>query len=245
MKRFYYQLKCKEQDIDGRVADYWSHAFFKGIVEAEDSKSARAYIKSQILNNEMRKDNNLLLSIIEIKKGTEYLEDFFKPRVCAVCGSTFSMANNEYYGLYCCEACHEQAKYLQRKEDQAVFFSSDWSEAFPVIYRIYDKKNDKNYIGQTIRAFTLRWWEHYKNWIQRVPNTSITDFEFTVLEILPKTVTKEELSQREQYYIDKYNALTEGYNSRNEVAQMIGEMLRNDAQQKILDGESRAITANC
>ena len=66
-----------------------------------------------------------------------------------------------------------------------------------------------------------------------------------MLEILPKTVTKEELSQREQYYIDKYNALTEGYNSRNEVAQMIGEMLRNDAQQKILDGEGRAITANC
>lgn len=198
--------------------DYWSSAFFKGLVEAEDCKSARQFIKSCILDNEMKKDNNLLLSIIEVKEDTQYLLDMFKPKECAYCGTVYTFANNEYYGQYCCRTCYEQAKLEQRKEDNEIFFSSDWCESYPCIYRIYDRKNNKNYIGQTIRAFTLRWWEHYKNWIQRVENTSITDFEFTVLEQFSKDITKEELSQKEQYYIDKYNAFTEGYNSRNEVA---------------------------
>lgn len=218
MKKFYYQLKCKEKDCyTGGVADYWSHAFFKGVVEAENSKAAREYIKNGIFNNELKKDNNILLSVIEIKQGDEYLEDFFKPRVCKFCGNIWSPANNEYYGLYCCRACYEQAVRQMQIEEADLFISQDWSDSFPVIYRIFDKKNNKNYIGQTIRAFTLRWWEHYKNWMQRLKDAAITDFEFSVLEIMPKNTTKEELSKREQFYIDKYDALN-GYNNRNEVA---------------------------
>lgn len=218
MKKFYYQLKCKYKDeYTGLVANYWSNAFFKGIVEAEDSKSARKYIKEQILDKDLKKDDNILLSIIEVKEDTPYLLEMFEPKICQHCGNVFTFANNEYYGQYCCRACYEQEMQKIKLEEDDLFISPDWNSSYPVIYRIYDRKNDKNYIGQTIRAFTLRWWEHYKNWIQRVENTSITDFEFTVLEQLPKNTTKEQLSEREQYYISKYNAYTEGYNSRNEV----------------------------
>lgn len=219
MEKFYYQLKCKEKDVyTGAVSDYWSHAFFKGIVSAEDSKAARALIKTMILDNEIKKDSNLLLSIIKITPDKEYLEDFFKPRICKFCGNAWSPANNEYYGLYCCRACYEQAMLQQKREDDELFISSDWGESYPVIYRIYDKKNNKNYIGQTIRAFTLRWWEHYKTWIQRVENAHITDFEFSILGIFSRDIDKDVLSQREQFWIEKYDALTNGYNRRNETA---------------------------
>ena len=37
IKIFYYQLKCRYKDeYTGLVANYWSNAFFKGIVEAEN-----------------------------------------------------------------------------------------------------------------------------------------------------------------------------------------------------------------
>ena len=218
IKKFYYQLKCKERNpYTGRIDDCWSSAFFKGIVKAENSKTAREFIKKHILDNEIKKDNNLLLSIIEIKPGSEYLEDFFAPRVCKHCGTIWTPANNEYYGLYCCRACYEQAMQQIKRSEDELFISSDWDSSYPVIYRIFDRKNNKNYVGQTIRAFTLRWWEHYKNWIQRVENTNITDFEFSVLEIFPQSIDKKILSEREQYWIEKYDALISGYNSRNEV----------------------------
>lgn len=223
MKKFYYQLKCKQYNNNeyAVMPEYWGNAILKGIVTAENSKKAREIIKNDIFERDFKKGGDILLTVLEITPDRQYLEDFFKPRVCKYCGQTWTPANNEYYGLFCCRACYEQYEYERRIQEDELFISADWHEAYPVIYRIYDKKNNKNYIGQTIRPFTLRWWEHYKNWIKRVENTTITDFEFTVLEILPKSTDKNTLSQREQFYIEKYDALNNGYNSRNEVKEDI------------------------
>jgi len=214
MKRFYYQLKCKEKGI---YEDYWGKAILKGIVTAENSKCAREIIKKEVFERDFKKGDDVLLTVLEITPNRQYLEDFFKPQVCKYCGRTWIQAHNEYYGDFCCKACYEQYEYDRRIKEGELFISEDWHEAHPVIYRIYDRKNNKNYIGQTIRPFTLRWWEHYKSWIQRVENAIITDFEFMVIEILPKNIDKNALSRREQYYIEKYNALKDGYNSRNEI----------------------------
>ena len=222
MKKFYYQLKIKEglDDDSGYSIPHWGKAIFKGIVQAENSKKAREIIKNDIFEREFKKGvDDVLLSVLEVTEDRKYLEEFFEPRVCKYCGRTWTPANNEYYGDFCCRACYEQYEYEKRIEDndEEAYISLDWYESFPVIYRIHDKKNDKNYIGQTIRSFTLRWWEHYKAWIQKVENTSITDFEFTILEVFSKTITKEKLSEREQYWINKYDAINNGYNGRNEL----------------------------
>lgn len=228
MKDFYYQLKVKEfHDGEYCSGDFWGRATLKGIVEAESSKKAREIIKKDVLNREIKKGDDILLSVLEITPNREYLREFFKPRVCLFCGGTWTPATTEYYGKYCCRACYEQAMQKQKQNEEEIFMSPDWNENFPVIYRIYDKKNNKNYIGQTIRAFTLRWWEHYKNWIQYVKGTLITDFEFSILEIFPKNTSKEILSNREQFYIEKYDSLNNGYNNRNEKTEIKEEICQN------------------
>lgn len=228
MKDFYYQLKVKEfHDGEYCSGDFWGRATLKGIVEAESSKQAREIIKKDILNREIKRGDDVLLSVLEITPNREYLREFFKPRTCLFCGRIWTPATTEYYGEYCCRACYEQHVIKKRQEENEIFMSSDWNENFPVIYRIHDKKNDKNYIGQTIRAFTLRWWEHYKSWIQRVEGTSITDFEFSILEIFPKNTSKETLSSREQFYIEKYDSLNKGYNNRNEKTETKEEECQN------------------
>lgn len=210
MKKFYYQLKVKDEQ------GYWSYnGFFKGLVEAENSKKAREYIKSEILDKDIKKGDDVLLTVLEITEDKKYLLDFFTPRICKWCGHSYSYANNEYFGEFCCRACYEQFKEKDREINSEIYFSSDFNTSYPVIYRIYDKKHNKNYIGQTIRAFTLRWWEHYKAWINSLNDSEITDFEFSVLEVFPKGISKEDLTVKEQYYINKFDSLNNGYNSIN------------------------------
>ena len=235
MKQFYYQLKVKEKhhNIYTKQDEYdWSYyPVMRGIVEAETSKEARKKIKEEIFEKDIKKGDDVLLSIIEVKEDTKYLLDFFKPRVCKHCGRTFNTATSETFGQYgdfCSKVCYDLynyenfdfSRYIQSKDFNAL----EWTDCNPVIYRIHNKKNDKNYVGQTIRSFTLRWWEHYKVWI-KYQKDNITDFEFSVLEEFTKEQVKDNenlLSEREQYWIDYYNALDEekGYNSRREVAEL-------------------------
>ena len=140
-------------------------------------------------------------------------------------GGTFDVSISDYYSSeFCCEACYETYsmmnfdinKMVQSRELNYIEFM----ESNPVIYRIRNKINGKNYIGQTIRSFTLRWWEHYKSWIKKQPE-GIENFDFSVLEEFTKEEIKRNpdlLKQREQYWIDKYDAIENGYNSRNEVS---------------------------
>ena len=50
MKKFYYQLKCKEYNNNEYAihSEYWGKAILKGIVSAENSKKAREIIKKDI-----------------------------------------------------------------------------------------------------------------------------------------------------------------------------------------------------
>ena len=230
-RQFYYQLKVKMKTIycDG-IGLEWSSPVMRGIVRAKDSKSARKKIKEEIFEKDIKRGDDILLSIIEVKEDTQYLLDFFKPRVCKYCGRTFDIATTETFGRYgdfCSKVCFDLynydnfdfSRYIQSKDFNAL----EWTECNPVIYRIHNRKSDKNYVGQTIRAFTLRWWEHYKTWIGYCPDGKITDFDFSVLEEFSKEDVRKNdklLSEREQYWIDYYNALDEnkGYNSRREVA---------------------------
>lgn len=47
MKRFYYQLKCKQYNNSKYAvqSEYWGSAILKGIVEAENSKKSKRNYK--------------------------------------------------------------------------------------------------------------------------------------------------------------------------------------------------------
>ena len=55
MKKFYYQLKCKEYNNNEYAihSEYWGKAILKGIVSAENSKKAREIIKKDIFEKAM------------------------------------------------------------------------------------------------------------------------------------------------------------------------------------------------
>lgn len=95
------------------------------------------------------------------------------------------------------------------------------------IYMIENIKNNKVYIGQTINLVN-RIESHYKDFITNKHKKKLQEdynryglenFKFKVLEIInPDRIENKKLvsiylHHRENYYIDKYNSIEEGYNT--------------------------------
>jgi hypothetical protein len=85
------------------------------------------------------------------------------------------------------------------------------------IYRIYNKVTNKSYIGQTINLkkrlidhrYLLKSNKHINTYLQNSFNKyGLKNFEFNILEYC----NKEDLDEKEIYYIDKFNSLEDGYN---------------------------------
>lgn len=220
MKDFYYQIKVKDED------GYWSYSpVMKGIIQANSTKEARQIVKDDIICRDVKRgDPDILLYVCEVKEDEQYLKDFFKPRICKHCGRTYNQSITGWYSAeYCCENCCKLAHnaYLPVIVQESYITGNldnlDWTKCNPVIYRIYNTENKKNYIGQTIRAFTLRWWEHFKMWIKLQPE-GISSFQFSVLEEFTKQEVRDNpniLNEREQYWINFYDAINNGYNQLN------------------------------
>lgn len=84
-----------------------------------------------------------------------------------------------------------------------------------IIYRIYNTKNNKSYIGKSHDSFNIR----YRNGIQNTHNKDLKDDiklygkESFEIEILHYDVTDEkELDRLEEEYIKKYDSINNGYN---------------------------------
>ena len=84
------------------------------------------------------------------------------------------------------------------------------------IYRIYNKVENKNYIGSSVNILS-RWQEHYKQGVTATYfedtfhftlNQCPNEFIFSILEICGQ----EDLQKREEYWIGYYNSIEEGYN---------------------------------
>lgn len=88
------------------------------------------------------------------------------------------------------------------------------------IYRIQNKITGKNYIGQTVQPVRRRWNLHrfHMNKLNRPLYASMRkhgaeNFEFSVLETLPRYTEKSVLDSRECVWIEKFNAIhPHGYN---------------------------------
>lgn len=85
------------------------------------------------------------------------------------------------------------------------------------IYKITNDINDKIYIGLTSRSLDIRFKEHLKDSkndlsrpLYRAMNKYGTEhFTISLIEEVPDEI----LSQREQYWISKYNTYQDGYNA--------------------------------
>ena len=87
------------------------------------------------------------------------------------------------------------------------------------IYKITNKLNNKVYIGQTIQKPIERFYQHCakkcdKYILNMVIHKAIfkygkDNFTFEIIEEVPK----QQLNEREEYWIKYYNSYTDGYNS--------------------------------
>lgn len=111
-----------------------------------------------------------------------------------------------------------------------------------IVYKAENKINGRVYIGATVRSLNARKWEH----VSRARNGSANPFHAAIREngedafkweVLDDSAkTTEELHELEKYYINKYDAMNSGYNSREgggkggkyskEALQRIGEAMR-------------------
>lgn len=82
------------------------------------------------------------------------------------------------------------------------------------IYMYTNNINGKQYIGQTSRPLKIRHWQHLSQdcgYIDRaIRKYGMENFTLSVLEDNIDTI--DELNQKEEYYIDKYDTFNNGYN---------------------------------
>lgn len=129
----------------------------------------------------------IYFSPYEVKNYFYNIEEYGKKRFCS------NKCKNDYQ--------IKETRDLKPDDDQEFFVSRDMfsRDIAGYIYKISKKSTGEFYIGQTIYVPIFRWGQHLKT--DRFPVESITDYEFEVIEIVPKT---ENILEREKYYIQKY-----------------------------------------
>lgn len=96
--------------------------------------------------------------------------------------------------------------------------NTDNKKPYGIIYKIQNKINNKIYIGQTVNTFDRR----YKNNLEKYTNNqhlkkSINKYgidNFDIIKVYDVAYSKEELDQKEIYYINLYDTMnpSKGYN---------------------------------
>lgn len=83
------------------------------------------------------------------------------------------------------------------------------------VYIITNDINDKVYIGETTNSLRERFNQHYNNPVSHI-GAAMHELgkEHFSISVLDDTATSlEELNEKEKYYIEKYDAIQNGYNS--------------------------------
>lgn len=232
MPDYFYQIKGRESDIhDGGTGWAWPPVF-SGLVVASDRKEAKALIEEEysrvfpvrVLKKDMEQHAYLLL-IREVKPHEEYLLRRFRDTECKECQVIFKPID-KYNDPHCdhlgSEYCSAKCSTAGRARDLLEFKLAGLGKSPPVIYQVRQKSTGKVYIGQTVRSFTLRWWEHLSvstgcKFHEALRKTQITDWEFSVIEVIePPSDCPDKtayISDRERYWVEVKNSVLDGFNS--------------------------------
>lgn len=96
------------------------------------------------------------------------------------------------------------------------------------IYKITNIQNNKIYIGQSIRPIEDRFHRHINDALNNILDThfarAIRKYgkDSFIIEKIDSANSQEELTQKEQYWIQYYNSVQEGYNETDATAKCGG-----------------------
>jgi len=205
---------------------------FSGMVTAQDKKAAKIEIEAEygrkfplrVLRADLEK-YPFLLRIDLLDADNDYVRRRFLQTECKECQCKFKLIdkyNNphcDYTGAdYCSRKCADAGK-AKACLDQGML---DEGRLPAVIYQIKQKSTGMVYVGQTIRAYTLRWWQHLTNpsgskFHKALQASSKTDWEFSVLEVIdvPRTSPNRAtyISERERHWIAELDSVASGFNT--------------------------------
>lgn len=235
MPEYYYQIKGRSEGGEHRSAEWIFPPVFSGLVVADDRKLAKAMIEddfgrqfpSRVLKKDMDQ-HHYLLHMKELKQddfSDAYLRRRFDYVPCKECGTLFRLIDkyNDFKNEclshdYCKLSCKDAA----RAKDVREFTLAHEGKLPPVIYQVRQKSTGKVYIGQTINAFTLRWWQHLtqpseSKFHEALKATQITDWEFSVVEVIefPDGCKSNRafVTERERHWIETMNSVAAGFNT--------------------------------
>ena len=240
IKEFYYQIKGKLSipESNGWGISNWGFPpIFCGKISAINKKKAKELIDEEygkkFPQRVLQKDldsNEFLLNIEEIKPGS-HIKQLFELQTCIHCKQTFYVidkyndnnCSNKGFD-FCSDKCKVDYRGVQeylRNQNQELSGNNN-----PIIYKITNKATGQCYIGKTTQVFTLRWYQHFFQmgnckFHDAIKNSKVCDWVFEVQEIviIPediKTVGDIEklIIERERYWIEHYNSIENGYNSK-------------------------------
>ena len=107
------------------------------------------------------------------------------------------------------------------------------------IYKITNIQNNKVYIGQTIRPIKDRFNRHINDALHNILDThfarAIRKYgkENFIIEEIDIAFSQEELNQKEQYWIQYYNAIIDGYNETDAVYKCGGNTYKNKTEEEM------------
>lgn len=96
------------------------------------------------------------------------------------------------------------------------------------IYKITNIQNNKVYIGQTIRPIKDRFHRHVNDALNNNLDThfarAIRKYgkDSFIIEIIDEAINQTELNQKEQYWIQYYNSIQDGYNETDAISKCGG-----------------------
>ena len=107
------------------------------------------------------------------------------------------------------------------------------------IYKITNIQNNKNYIGQTIRPVEQRFHRHINDALNNILDThfarAIRKYgkENFIIEVIDSAETQGELNKKEQYWIQYYNSVEEGYNETDAISKCGGNTYQSKTQEEM------------
>ena len=232
MPDFYYQIKGRKADSYGGSYWHWP-PLVAGKVTAKDKKEARTLINDMHerefplrVKREDRDKNPFLLNLREIMPDDKRTIELFEEKTCPQCDSRFRLIdiyNDDHNHPGGREFCSHLCKSAHAERHRAFDPSSEENARHAAfIYRIYNIKEDKCYIGQTRQAFTLRWYQHFYQssgtpFHEEIKRFELTDWQFSLLEQvqIPDDVrdVKNFIDGRERHWIGVFDSINNGYNT--------------------------------
>lgn len=106
------------------------------------------------------------------------------------------------------------------------------------IYKITNIQNNKVYIGQTIRPIKQRLNRHFNDALNNILDThfarAIRKYgkENFVIEEIDTAQTQDELNKKEQYWIQYYNSVIDGYNETDAISKCGGNTYQSKTEKE-------------